>query len=153
MFIAMVSCFLILAAPLTIVDIREHRLPNGLVLALGMSLALCAVADALVTQELHLHQESMVLVLALVVVAAATSLFAQASIGMGDVKLLLALIPIFALVAMPLVVTALWFGSIAALITLVMRRMVWRTPLRSPIAFGPFLLLSAGLPLALRIVN
>lgn len=137
---------LAVAWPLAHTDIREHRLPNRLVLP--------AFAVALVGQLLAAIIGGQWWRLAMAVLAAATALGVGllanrfASLGMGDVKLIAAMSlalgwfsPISPLVALAL---AFAIASAVVLVLLILRR----SRLDSSIALGPYLLLGFAASLA-----
>ena len=122
------------SVPLVIIDIREHRLPNRLVVP-GLVLALvCGVLEVVLTSGLGW----MPLLSGVVAFAVFALLSRFGGLGMGDVKLAAVLgvasgflggeatIGSFAL--------AFVFGGFAALV-------LWLFKRRGSLAFGPFLLL------------
>ena len=130
------------SVPLSIIDFREHRLPNRFTYpAIAINLALVAIAGIATLDPLRTAIS--------LAVAAATwgigyALSNAKGIGMGDVKLLVAInasVSWFSPVAV-LVLLAIGFSlaSIASLVLILMRK----ANLKTPIAMGPFLLLGLG---------
>jgi leader peptidase (prepilin peptidase)/N-methyltransferase len=136
---ALGSLYLIAVAwPLSRVDIKEHRLPNRLVLpALPISLGGQLAASALSDQWLNFGISIVAGVTAFVIGLAANR---WASLGMGDVKLITAIslsLGWFSFMA-PLVAIMVAF-LIASLVILALF-MLGKTTLGQSIALGPYLL-------------
>jgi leader peptidase (prepilin peptidase) / N-methyltransferase len=111
------------------IDVREHRIPNAIVLP-----ATCACAALLAVEPVRLA--SLVPALVLVAALAAVSLSVPAALGMGDVKLAL-------LLAVGIgddAVTALAAGfALAACYALVLLARHGRTAARTALPLAPFL--------------
>lgn len=125
---------------LSVVDIREHRLPNKLVLALTVSLLLALGVQSLVTQELNNFYRALLAALVMFAIYLALALIGPRSLGFGDVKLSFSLGLLLGYKSWD----AVWVGlesafilaGIWALALLVLRK----TTVKSHIAFGPFML-------------
>ncbi len=129
---------LAVAWPLTKIDIREHRLPNRLVLpAFPISLIGQSIASAISNQWLNL---AVALVWALVAFVVGLAANRWASLGMGDVKLISAISLALG-----------WFSFLAPLVALVLAFVIagvfvlalltlGKTSLGRSIALGPYLL-------------
>lgn len=128
-------------AALSLVDLREHRLPNVLVAALGFGSCVIVVVDRTTSRELTFSAPATALSGVVVIGTGAVALVAPRLLGMGDVKLLLALAPMFSTRGADGLVLGLWLSSALALAAVLVRRAVRRTPVAQPIAYGPFLLL------------
>ena len=129
---------LAVAWPLALVDLREHRLPNGLVLpAFPIAIVGELIGSALSNQWLNLGVGTLAAVVAFAIGLAANH---WASLGMGDVKLITAITLSLAWfhVLAPLVAVVLSFvlASAVVLIMLALRK----TALGSSVALGPYLL-------------
>lgn len=133
----------VLGGLLSWVDAREHRLPNRLVAALSVAVALGLSAASAQTGDWAALLRALLGGLALAGLYLAVALISPASMGMGDVKL-----------AFPLGMLVAWFswtawlwalfgafliGGLAALVLLVARRGGMKTQL----AFGPAMVLAA----------
>lgn len=124
--------------PLSLIDIREHRLPNRLVLpAFPITLVGLLLASAISNHWINLASA-----LAAALIAFGVGLAANrwASLGMGDVKLISATslcLGWFSFIA-PLIAIVLAFvlASVVVLVLLAMRK----TTLSSSLALGPYLL-------------
>lgn len=126
----------LVAVPLCIIDFREHRLPNKLVVP-GMALALlCSLGEGF----LGSGAGWMPLIGALVYFAFMLLLSLLGGLGMGDVKLAFVIgaaagflsgSAVFVVVALAFVI-----GGMAALIMMILRR-------RGRMAFGPYMLAGA----------
>jgi leader peptidase (prepilin peptidase)/N-methyltransferase len=129
---------LVIAWPLSRIDIREHRLPNRLVLpAFPITLLGQLIASGISNQWLNLAAGLAVAIIAFCVGMAANR---WASLGMGDVKLISAIslsLGWFSFLA-PLIAIVLAF-AIASLVVLLMITMR-KTTVSSSIALGPYLL-------------
>lgn len=137
---AMSGTFYLLAVawPLTKIDIREHRLPNRLVLpAFPISIIGQTIASAISNQWLNLTVAIAWALVAFVVGLAANR---WASLGMGDVKLISAISLALG-----------WFSFLAPLVALVLAFVIagvfvlalltlGKTSLGRSIALGPYLL-------------
>ena len=127
-----------IAWPLARIDIREHRLPNRLVLpAFPITLAGQVAAD-LFTMDFWRTAGA----LALAIVAFGLGLFANRndSLGMGDVKLIAAMALALGWFNPLSLVVALSVAFIAAGFMVVAKYLVRKTNMGSSIALGPYLL-------------
>lgn len=134
---------LLFAVPLTIVDFREHRLPNHLTYAaIAISGATVGLAGMLTGSWLEL---AIALGLGFGTAGIGYLMVMLNGIGMGDVKLLVATNTVLGWFSPWLILVMLAIGfSLASLVSLgliVMRR----ANLKTPIAMGPFLLLGFAL--------
>lgn len=140
-FIAVALAYLVFAIRLSWIDVREHRLPNVLTLALnGAVLAVGAITALAIVEYKPRFMASLILALALGVLAVGIALVFPSSIGMGDAKVIPALVFVSVYLGS---VTALlgalaWVcvvGGIAALIVAVKSGST-----KTRFAFGPVLL-------------
>jgi leader peptidase (prepilin peptidase)/N-methyltransferase len=150
---ALIWCFGI-GVRLAVIDIRTHRLPNRLVALLGVGLWTMVGVWGLVDRlgvDVGKGPDFVAMGFAVViaVLLAGWSMAVPMSIGMGDAKLVLALAPAFALTNVANELAALWIVSALAALTVMLRRVLRRVPIGVPLAYGPFLLLSAPVALAL----
>lgn len=137
------ASILVLAIPLTVIDFREHRLPNRLTYAAIIISTLSVVLAGFLTRS---WLDLMVAIGVGLGTAGVGYLMAKFnSIGMGDVKLLVATNLVLAWFSPWLVLGMLAIGfSLASLVSLglIFAR---RADLKTPIAMGPFLLLGFAL--------
>ena len=122
------------SVPLVVVDIRDHRLPNRLVVP-GLALALlCGVLEVVLTGGLGW----MPLLSGIVAFTVFALLSRVGGLGMGDVKLAAVLGVASGFLggeaALGSLALAFVFGGVAALV-------LWLFKRRGSLAFGPFLLL------------
>ena len=151
---AMVWCAA-LGSHLAWIDIRTHRLPNRLVLRLGAGLwlmlsvwlAVVAASDPPAADGPNMAAVWFTAILALGMGVWSAS--SPRAVGMGDAKLLLALAPMFAVADVTSELAAAWLVSTAAVVVIWLRRLLIGVPVGAPLAYGPFLLASAPLALAL----
>lgn len=134
---------------LTIVDIREHRLPNRIVALLGFGALVILTLDGLTTRQLHINGRALLAGVLVAASATAVALRAPRLLGMGDAKLLLALTPVMATSTAAAVLTGLWLSSVVAVLVVLLRRAITAVPISQAIAYGPFLLLGAICAVAL----
>jgi leader peptidase (prepilin peptidase)/N-methyltransferase len=133
-----IAYLLAISWPLARIDIREHRLPNRLVLpAFPIAIAGQLIASVILNQWINFGLALAAALIAFVIGLAANH---WASLGMGDVKLISAIslsLGWFSFLA-PLIAIVLGF-VIASLVALVMitRR---RASMGTNIALGPYLL-------------
>ena len=130
---------LVAALPLTIIDIREHRLPN--------QITYTAIAMSLLGTALASHTNSdwgrwlVASGLNLAITAIGVLLFLLRGFGLGDVKLLFAMNQILGYFSPWLVLVslaiALMSSTVVSLVGILIGRLKWK----DRIAFGPFLLL------------
>lgn len=137
------ASILLLAIPLTVIDFREHRLPNRLTYSAITISGFTVVLAGVVTQS----WSQLLLSLGVGFVTASLGyLMAKFNgIGMGDVKLLVATNLVLAWFSPWLVLGMLAIGfSLASLVSLglIFAR---RADLKTPIAMGPFLLIGFAL--------
>ncbi|MCT1866039.1 prepilin peptidase [Dermabacter sp. p3-SID358] len=149
---AFVACaHLTFAVPLSYIDVREHRLPNKLTLALNGAVACTAATAALIAPSLTARVlGACALSLVVGVIACGFALLSPGSIGMGDAKVTPATVLLAALGGMPILLGALaWLcgaGAFAALWVLLRTRST-----KTRFAFGPIILSApyGGLALSL----
>ena len=131
-----------MAIPLSIIDFREHRLPNQFTYpAIAINLGIVAIAGIATLDPLRM---SIAFGIAAATWGLGYWLSSANGIGMGDVKLLVAInasVSWFSPLAV-LVLLAIGFtlASLASLALIAMRK----ANLKTPIAMGPFLLLGFG---------
>lgn len=137
------ASILVLAVPLTITDLREHRLPNRLTyLAIVISGSTVLVAGVITRSWLEL---AIALGLGVITAAVGYLMAMVKGIGMGDVKLLVATNMALGWFSPWLVIGMLAIGfSLASLVSLGLIA-VRKADLKTPIAMGPFLLLGFAL--------
>lgn len=130
------------ALPLSIIDFREHRLPNRFTYpAIAINIGIVAIAGMATLDPLRM---AISLAIASATWGIGYALSNAKGIGMGDVKLLVAInasVSWFSPAAV-LVLLAIGFtlASLASLALIAMRK----ANLKTPIAMGPFLLLGFG---------
>jgi len=129
---------LAIALPLSRIDIREHRLPNRLVLPTFP----IAIAGEILASAISNQWSNLAIALGAAVISFVIGLAANhwASLGMGDVKLISAIslaLGWYSFIS-PLISLALAFiiASLVVLVLIALRK----TSLRSSIALGPYLL-------------
>jgi leader peptidase (prepilin peptidase)/N-methyltransferase len=137
------ASILLFAVPLTITDFKEHRLPNHLTYtAIAISVSTVTVAGVLTASWFELL---IGLGLGFGTAGIGYLMVVVRGIGMGDVKLLVAINTALGWFSPWLVLVMLAIGfSLASMVSLgliVMRR----ADLKTPIAMGPFLLLGFAL--------
>lgn len=138
------------AIALSVVDLREHRLPNPLVLSLTLAVALVAAGSALLVPAAR-GQVAAAVVLAVVgaALAVGVALLAPPLLGMGDAKTLPAALLTTALLGWDALLGGLLgtavLGGLGGIVALVRTRDV-----RASFAYGPALLAMpvAGMVLA-----
>ncbi|MBS3177496.1 MULTISPECIES: prepilin peptidase [unclassified Pseudoclavibacter] len=128
---------------LVVTDVREHRLPNPLVVFAALGLLLACCLDWLLTGSLDV----VAIVIGVLVGAVLLLCSVLGGLGMGDVKLGAVLAAAAALVhpslAALLVFLAVLFGGLQSIVVLACTR-----DRRRSIAFGPALLAGYWLPVA-----
>lgn len=143
----------VVTLPLAIIDIREHRLPNRLVVP-GLAVTLLAVLGELVVQG-----NSVPVLCATVAFGGFFVLSLWGGLGMGDVKLAPVLGGASGFlggeVALAALVLAFVLGGMAALAMIIVRRIRRiRRGQRSPnIPFGPFMLVGFWVPMTIGLVQ
>jgi leader peptidase (prepilin peptidase)/N-methyltransferase len=130
---------LLACIPLTVIDIREHRLPNritypAIVVALAATLA--ATVSTRDWERLWLAS-----LLNLGVTAVGVVLFLLKGFGLGDVKLLASLNQLLGFVSPWLVGFSLAIALVAASLYGITRLATGKLKWKDRIAFGPFLIL------------
>ena len=133
-----IAYLLAISWPLARIDIREHRLPNRLVLpAFPIAIAGQLIASVILNQWINFGLALAAALIAFVIGLAANH---WTSLGMGDVKLISAIALAMGWFSFmgPLLAVALAF-IIASLVILVLIGL-GRSSLKSSIALGPYLL-------------
>ena len=131
---------LLVAIPLTVIDLREHRLPNRIVLPVfPIALLAQGIAVALGADWLHLLLSFLIGVAVFVVGLIANY---WEVLGMGDVKLAsgIALVTAFFSVLLPFISIGLAF--VFAFLVVIIQLGFGKAKLGQSIPLGPYLLLS-----------
>ena len=137
--------------PLSIIDVREHRLPNVLTGSLLLS-TLCLVTGSAITVHNH-HRliESFVGALSLPTFYILVSLMTKGGVGIGDVKLSISV----GLISGYFGWSVLWISTFLAIATgaifSILSMIIGKVSAKDAIPFGPFILL--GQLLALLSLN
>jgi leader peptidase (prepilin peptidase)/N-methyltransferase len=131
--------------PLVVIDYKEHRLPNKIVLPFAALAFITAIVVNVATQSWGNLLLAVGLPFAWFIVGIVLNYFD--TIGMGDVKFLTALLlavgvysPLIALLIIPLTV----LFSIIAIVYVIMRKV----PVGTSVPLGPWLLLSTWIVVA-----
>ena len=131
------------------VDLAVHRLPDAVVRPAVAVCALSFLADALTAGAWTPLVRGLVAGLVCAALATAVRLLHRRGLGGGDVKLLGLLGLVLGWAGLPVLLTGVFLGlllgAVGALLLMATGRAGWRTP----IAFGPPLLLGAWLALVL----
>lgn len=143
-----VSYLAIVCVPLSVIDLREHRLPNPLTYP-AIALAGLSAVWLIVVGD---HPRA----IACLIAGASTfvvgyGLARVELVGMGDVKLMTAAHGVLAGINPILILISLFSAFALATAFNVAQLVVGRISLRSPVAMGPFLLV--GFFLALGLTN
>lgn len=125
--------------PLSIIDIREHRLPNKFVLP-AFPIIILGFLVASVIQN-SWQQTLLALTASIVAFAIGLLINRYGSLGMGDVKLLAATTLSLAWFNIFAPMLALAMGLVAAATVILILLVTGRTTLSQSIALGPYLLL------------
>lgn len=147
--VALALAYLPLAAVLSAVDLREHRLPNPLVLALSVAVGLVTTGTALLVPGARAACLSALgIALGAGVIAVLIALLAPDLLGMGDAKILPAVVAVAAVLGWDVLIGGMLgaavLGGMAGIIALAVTR-----DARTRIAYGPVLLSAPLLGLVL----
>lgn len=126
------------AVPLAVIDIREHRLPNKIVLPLVPITLLGQVIAGLLGADWQ--RMGTAAIAALLAFAAGLVANRFASLGMGDVKLITGMTLALAWLNPFSPLVALVAGFMAATVFVLVLVMLRKTRMGSSIALGPYLL-------------
>ena len=130
---------LAVAGPLSVIDIREHRLPNKFILpAFPIIIFGFVVASSI---ENSWQQTLFALISSLVAFGIGLLINRYGSLGMGDVKLIAAMTLALAWFDLFAPVLALAAGLLLAAAVILILLVTGRTTLSQSIALGPYLLL------------
>ena len=130
---------LIAAIPLTVIDIREHRLPNRITYStIAISLVGTAWSSALSSDW---ERFAIATGLNLGITAVGVLLYLVSGFGLGDVKLLIALNQILGYFSPWLVLISLTIALVSSSAFSLGGMMLGRLKWKDRIAFGPFLIL------------
>ncbi|MFW0155468.1 prepilin peptidase [Rothia sp. P6271] len=145
--------FIYRAIELSIIDIREHRLPNRIVLPLYLTIMLPLIAVYLLEHNIIGVKNTLYSAVLLTLFYYVLRVFSRGGLGLGDVKLSGILGALTGFIS-PL--TLCWatlltftFGGIYSLAILLLRT---KTP-QQHIAFGPFMLLGTILAILFPLPN
>ncbi|MGW9825490.1 leader peptidase (prepilin peptidase) / N-methyltransferase [Brevibacterium pityocampae] len=139
-----------LAAPLlTVIDLREHRLPDLITLPLAAACLLALAVGSLVTGEWSVLLRGGIGAFGLALVFFVLFIFANGAFGFGDVKLGVSMGACLGVHGVFPVVLAVLLGLglalVVALVLMGLKRARWRTH----IALGPYLLIGTLLTLVM----
>ena len=133
------ASILVLAVPLTITDLREHRLPNHLTYLAIVICGLTVLVAGVITRSWF--ELAIALGLGVITALVGYLMAMLKGIGMGDVKLLVATNMALGWFSPWLIIGMLAIGfSLASMVSLGLMAMR-KADLKTPIAMGPFLLL------------
>jgi leader peptidase (prepilin peptidase) / N-methyltransferase len=131
------------AGPLTVVDLRIHRLPDRIVLPTALLAAVLLAVAAIVQDAPRPLLRALVGAAVVLVALGGLAVAARGAFGLGDAKCAAVLALLLGWRSVEAVVVGLWVGfavaAVGALVLVAARRAGWR----SRIAFGPALLLGA----------
>ena len=133
--------------PLSIIDVREHRLPNVLTGSLLFS-TLCLVTGSDITVHNH-HRliESFVGALSLPAFYILVSLITRGGVGMGDVKLSISVGVISGYFGWSVLWMSTFLAVAAGAIFSILSMIIGKVSAKDAIPFGPFILLGQFLAL------
>ncbi len=140
-FLAMGLIGLVLAA----IDLEHHRLPDRLTLAAAVVSGLALAFDAAVMNEWSALGRGLVCAAAAGIVLLVMALISPSGMGLGDVKLAALLSLHMGWLGWQVAVLAVLVGFVAGAVGALLLLAVGRATLRTPIPFGPALLLGAWL--------
>jgi leader peptidase (prepilin peptidase)/N-methyltransferase len=135
------------AAPLVVIDLQQHRLPDRLVLTVAVLAALLLAVAALARGEWYPYLRAALAAAAVLVALFVLALISPSSFGFGDVKLGAVLGAYLGWFGWPYVywgiAAGFVLGAVVALVLIAIRRATMKTAL----AFGPMLVLGTLLTL------
>jgi leader peptidase (prepilin peptidase) / N-methyltransferase len=125
------------------VDLREHRLPDPLMAAALAAGGVLLAAAAALTDEWAAYGRAWLVAAAMFVAYLGLAMLRPADLGMGDVKLAGVLGLMLGWVGWPTAVLGAFLGFLFGGITGVLLLVAGRADRKTPIPFGPFMLLGA----------
>lgn len=128
----------VIALPLAIIDIREHRLPNTLTLSAAVVTMLCLGMHSALSGNWQAFISASIA--ALLTFLVGWLLAAKAAIGMGDIKLLISLNAFAGYFSPLLPLLGLTIALMAAVILNAFFLLGKKLTMQSSIALGPYLL-------------
>lgn len=147
-FFPLIGIFYLLAVawPLARVDIREHRLPNRLVLPAFPIIALGQLVAATLTGQWWNVASSLLTGIGALIIGVLAN--HAAGLGMGDVKLIAAIAFALGWYSPLIPLVAVFIAFVAASIVILVLFAMGRSRLQSNVALGPYLLIgfAASLP-------
>ena len=150
---ASIALLIGLGVPLSIVDFREHRLPNTLVAWLSIAALVVVAIGSFLRRDPSVLLRCGMWAAAVAIVAIGLAWLSPRTLGMGDAKLLPALAALVALNSVNMgiaLIAGLWVASVTgsmAAIAVRLRAGAWPTS----IAYGPHLLTACALCCLLRV--
>ena len=140
--LALIPALYLLAVtwPLAVIDLREHRLPNRLVLPAYPIALLAQLVASMVSMDWVRHFFAVICALSVLVVGIAANYFDV--LGMGDVKLAGALALILGYFNLYLPVLAIGIAFVLAFGVIIVLMFKGKVKIGTSIPLGPYLLLS-----------
>ena len=124
------------------VDLREHRLPNGLTARLTFALVSSQILVSLLTSDWAVWSRILTTTVWVTSTYLALYLFSRGSLGFGDVKFALPCALVIGLYAPTQWLTALWIAFGTAALSALALLALGKAGRSSSLAFGPFMYLS-----------
>lgn len=138
-----------LAAPLVVIDLEHHRLPNRLLYPMAVASAVLLVAAAGIGDDWHACLRAAEAAVVVYLVLFALALVSPKALGLGDVRLGAVLAAYLGFHSWPLVYVGLFAGFVLGAVIAVGLLVTRRATRTTAIPFGPMLVLGALLVLAL----
>jgi len=139
--------FAIATVWLSIIDIREQRLPNKIVWPLNIFITAMLGMHALLSNAMDAYLRALLAGAACFAVFFAMRFFSPSSMGFGDVKLSIAIGLMLGYLSWTAVVNAILIGFVAAAIFALVGLATKKLQLKGNLAFGPFMLFGAWVAL------
>lgn len=151
--LSMFLAFGVAAVWLSIIDVREHRLPNRGTLVLLLVLIVFAVLAAWSLSDFQALWRSIAAAAVLFAVYLVLNVVYPAGLGMGDVKLA----PSVGLALGWVSWSAVWWGSVFAVFSMGLLSLVLlmtrKASMKTALPFGPFMFLGAFIGLAVTVFH
>jgi len=140
--LALIPALYLLAVtwPLAVIDLREHRLPNRLVLPAYPIALLAQLVASMVSMDWARHIFAVLCALSVLVVGIAANYFDL--LGMGDVKLAGALALVLGYFNLYLPIVAIGMAFVLAFGVIIVLMFKGKVKIGASIPLGPYLLLS-----------
>lgn len=140
--------FAVITGPLSVIDLRQHRLPNAYTLTAIPAVAVLLALAAFIEQDASTFTRAIVAGIGLLLVFLVLHIVNPSGMGLGDVKLAASMGLVLGWRSWDAVLWGTALGFFAAAVVAIALLVTKRATMKSAVPFGPFMLLGTWLAIA-----